>query len=74
MLLACMIDTMVLLLLAIMIDTMVQVKGVSKKTLKENSTAGTVGSHGLKSSRPKSTNPKPFRLRTDVSDRSHSFP
>lgn len=45
---------------------MMQVKEVLKKTVKETSTPATVGSHGLKPSRPKSTNPKPFRLRTDV--------
>lgn len=44
-----------------------QVKGVVKKTVKENSTIPvTLGSHGVKSSRPKTTNPKPFKLRTDV--------
>ncbi|XP_038887894.1 uncharacterized protein LOC120077873 isoform X2 [Benincasa hispida] len=42
-----------------------KVKGVLKKTVKEKSTPAAVGSHGLKPSRPKSTNPKPFRLRTD---------
>ncbi|KAA0031397.1 myb-like protein X isoform X3 [Cucumis melo var. makuwa] len=42
-----------------------KVKEVLKKTVKETSTPATVGSHGLKPSRPKSTNPKPFRLRTD---------
>ncbi|KAG6571899.1 hypothetical protein SDJN03_28627, partial [Cucurbita argyrosperma subsp. sororia] len=41
------------------------VKGVSKNAVKEKSTPALVGSHGLKPSRPKSTNPKPFRLRTD---------
>lgn len=42
-----------------------KVKGVLKKTVKEKSTPAAVGSHGLKPSRPKATNPKPFRLRTD---------
>lgn len=54
-------------LLAIMIDKMMQVNGVlKKKTLKENTTPAALGAHGLKPSKPKSTNPKPFRLRTDV--------
>ncbi|XP_023529876.1 uncharacterized protein LOC111792597 [Cucurbita pepo subsp. pepo] len=43
-----------------------KVNGVlKKKTLKENTTPAALGAHGLKPSKPKSTNPKPFRLRTD---------
>lgn len=58
-------------LLVIMNNKNGQVKGVLKKTVKEKSTPAAVGSHGLKPSRPKATNPKPFRLRTDVYDPSH---
>lgn len=37
------------------------------KNLKEGITVAATGAQGMKYKKPKPTNPKPFRLRTDVS-------
>ncbi|OMO75333.1 hypothetical protein CCACVL1_16223 [Corchorus capsularis] len=42
-----------------------KVTKVMSKTLKENSTSAVDGTQGIKYRRPKPTNPKPFRFRTD---------
>lgn len=45
---------------------MMQVTQLTKKTLKKNSTSAPNGALEAKYKKPKPTNPKPFRLRTDV--------
>jgi len=45
---------------------MMQVNRVIGKTLKEGSIPAATGAQGVKYRKPKPTNPKPFRLRTDV--------
>lgn len=45
---------------------MMQVNQVTKKTLKKNSTSVALNVQEAKYKKPKPTNPKPFRLRTDV--------
>jgi hypothetical protein len=45
---------------------MMQVNRVIGKTLKGGSIPAATGAQGVKYRKPKPTNPKPFRLRTDV--------
>lgn len=48
------------------LEKMMQVNEVLGKTLKEGSIPAATGAQGVKYRKPKPTNPKPFRLRTDV--------
>lgn len=45
---------------------MLQVAQLTKKTMKKNATSAANGALEAKYKKPKPTNPKPFRLRTDV--------
>ena len=45
---------------------MIQIAKAMRKPSKENFVTDATGVHGLKHGKPKPTNPKPFRLRTDV--------
>jgi hypothetical protein len=49
-----------------MLEKLMQVNRVIGKTLKEGSIPAASGAQGVKYRKPKPTNPKPFRLRTDV--------
>jgi hypothetical protein len=45
---------------------MIQIAKAMRKPSKENFVTDATGVQGLKHGKPKPTNPKPFRLRTDV--------